>query len=241
MFAFKWLGQGGFELLVGDRRIVIDPYLSNSVLKLDGFNRLMPLPVEPGALKSDILITTHDHMDHLDPDTLMATDFSANTYAGPEDCLRHMRQIGIPEERTRRLGAGDVVHIGDARIMGVPAVHTAPEAIGVVVDYRGTRLYFSGDTLYDARLRDIGALDIDVMFICINGKLGNMDYREAARLARELNCRVAVPNHYGMFAENTIDPALFKDELADSGIYVHEPVFNEYCEIYELLRRAENG
>ena len=129
MFAFKWLGQGGFELLAGDKRIVIDPYLSNSVLQLDGFNRLMPLPIEPGELKSDLLITTHDHMDHLDPVTLTATDFSANTYAGPEDCLRHMRQIGIPEERTRRLGAGDVI------LKGANAIYTPTGETGVLIGH----------------------------------------------------------------------------------------------------------
>lgn len=241
MFTFKWLGQGGFDLTLGDKRIVIDPYLSDSVIKADGFARLLPLPLEPAELAADLIITTHDHLDHLDPETLAATDFERNTYAGPEDCLRHMREIGIPRARMKRLGAGDVLHVGEARLMGVPAVHTAPEAIGVVVEYRGVRLYFTGDTLYDARLSEVGALGIDVLFVCINGRLGNMTHQEAARLARELPCRAVVPNHYGMFAENTIDPALFEAEMAGSGIYVHRPAFNETTEVYELLRRAENG
>ena len=241
MFTFKWLGQGGFELTLGDKRVIIDPYLSDSVIKLDGFARLLPLPVKPEELSSDLLITTHDHLDHLDPDTLCATDFERNTYAGPEDCLRHMRKLGIPESRLRRLGAGDVLHVGEARLMGVPAVHTAPEAIGVVVEYRGVRLYFTGDTLYDERLAEVGALGIDVLFVCINGRLGNMEHGEAARLARELPCRVVVPNHDGMFAENTIDPAVFEADMAGSGIYVHRPEFNVTTELYELLRRAENG
>ena len=87
----------------------------------------------------------------------------------------------------------------------------------------------------------MGALGIDVMFVCINGRLGNMDYREAAKLAKALPCRVVVPNHYGMFAENTVDPDLFVNEMSGSGIYVHTPEFNTECEILELLRRAENG
>lgn len=241
MFSFKWLGQGGFDLTVGDKRIVIDPYLSDSVSQTDGFKRIMPVPFSPCELRADLIIATHDHQDHLDPDTLCNAPSDANTFAGPEDCLKHMRALGIPEKSIRRLGAGDVMHLGEVRIMGVPAIHTAPEAIGVVIEYKDARLYFSGDTLYDKRLEDIGALGIDVMFICINGKLGNMDYHEAAKLAKRLPCRVAVPNHYGMFAENTIDPALFAEEMSGSGIYVHEPVFKENCEIYELLRRAENG
>ena len=59
--------------------------------------------------------------------------------------------------------------------------------------------------------------------------------------AKALPCRVVVPNHYGMFAENTVDPDLFVNEMSGSGIYVHTPEFNTECEILELLRRAENG
>lgn len=240
-FSFKWLGQGGFELRLGDRKVYIDPYLSDSVLGLDGFKRLPPVPIAPGELCSDLIITTHDHMDHLDPETLGASDFERNMYAGPEDCLRHMRKLGIPEARLERLGAGDVAHVGEARIMGVPAFHTAPEAIGVIVEYKGVRLYISGDTLYDAQLRDIALMDVDIASICINGRLGNMECAQAVELARELKCRVAIPMHYGMFAENTADPHEFEQGLAGSGIYVHIPEFDRECEIYELLRRSEHG
>lgn len=240
-FTFKWLGQGGFQLRLGDRQVYIDPYLSDSVLGLDGFKRLLPIPVLPNELESDLIIATHDHMDHLDPDTLAATDYARNMYAGPDDCLRHMRKLGIPEARLKRLGAGDVLHVGEARLMGVPAYHTAPEAIGVIVEYRGVRLCISGDTLYDARLRDLALMDVDVAFICINGRLGNMECAQAVELARALGCRVAVPMHYGMFAENTADPGEFERGLAGSGIWVHVPEFNRECEVYELLRRAEHG
>lgn len=239
-FSFKWLGQGGFELHLGDKKVYIDPYLSDSVVELDGFKRLLPIPTAPKELYSDLIITTHDHMDHLDPETLRFTDYTRNTYAGPDDCLKHLRALGIPEARLRRLGSGDVLHVGKARIMGVPAFHTAPEAIGVLIEYKGVRLYISGDTLYDAKLRDIALLDVDMAFICINGRLGNMECAQAVELARELNCRVAVPMHYGMFAENTADPNDFKQGLNGSGIYVHIPEFDQECEIYELLRRAEN-
>lgn len=241
MFSFKWLGQGGFDIALGGKRVIIDPYLSDSVSRTDGFKRMVPLPCSPADVRADLIITTHDHQDHLDPDTLCAMPADCNMFAGPESCVRHMRTLGIPEGRIRRFGAGDVIHLGDTRLMGVPAVHTSSEAIGVVIEYHGTRLYFSGDTLYDKRLEDVGALGIDVMFVCINGHLGNMDYREAAKIAKALPCRVVVPDHYGMFAENTVDPDLFVNEMSGSGIYVHTPEFNTECEILELLRRAENG
>ena len=39
MFSFKWLGQGGFDIALGDKRVIIDPYLSDSVSRTDGFKR----------------------------------------------------------------------------------------------------------------------------------------------------------------------------------------------------------
>jgi L-ascorbate metabolism protein UlaG (beta-lactamase superfamily) len=47
------------------------------------------------------------------------------------------------------------------------------------------------------------------LLVCINGKLGNMTAAEAARLAAALRPRVAIPMHYGMFADNTADPQEF--------------------------------
>ena len=43
----------------------------------------------------------------------------------------------------------------------------------------------------------------------INGKLGNMNLTEATQLMTEMRPRLAVPAHYGMFAENTADHAEF--------------------------------
>lgn len=132
------------------------------------------------------------------------------------------------------LGQGDVLHLGEARLMGVYARHTE-DSIGLVVEYGGLRLYCTADTLWDERLADIGALGIDILFTCINGRLGNMNVEEAAALARRLPCRTAVPVHYGMFAENTEDPQKFVKALAGSGIQTPVLEFAKARSVYDLL------
>ena len=57
---------------------------------------------------------------------------------------------------------------------------------------------------------------VDVLFICINGKLGNMNVEEAIRLTGEIGAKVGVPTHYGMFAENTEDPAKYTSRVKPS-------------------------
>lgn len=76
----------------------------------------------------------------------------------------------------------------------------------MVVAHEGMTFYFSGDTLYNEKLEEISKHNPDVMFICINGKLGNMNVEEAVKLTGIIKPKLAVPTHYGMFASNTEDP-----------------------------------
>ncbi len=70
--------------------------------------------------------------------------------------------------------------------------------------------YISGDTLYSpafaVQVRALAAQPLDAAFVCINGRLGNMNATDAAALVAQLQPRVAVPMHYGLFAGNTADP-----------------------------------
>ena len=86
-------------------------------------------------------------------------------------------------------------------------------AIGVVVGHNDLTLYFSGDTQYNQKLEELKKHNIDVMFICINGKLGNMNATEAVRLTEKINPKVAIPTHYGMFESNTENPKNYTSKL----------------------------
>lgn len=228
-FRITWIGQGGFVFHLGDKTLCVDPYLSNSVANVDGFERMVPIPFKPEDLKADMIICTHDHMDHLDEETVKYTDFSRILYAGPDSCLKHYRAIGIPDQRLISLNRDESIGLGDAVIYGVYAAHTQ-DSIGVVLKYRGITCYVVGDSIYDERLLGAGKYKPDILLCCINGKLGNMNYLEAVRLARELGVKVAVPCHYGMFKENTEDPDKFLDELRRNGVGGFKMEYNRtYC------------
>jgi L-ascorbate 6-phosphate lactonase len=63
--------------------------------------------------------------------------------------------------------------------------------------------------------------------VCINGKLGNMNLQEAARLTAQLQPRQVLPMHWGLFAENTLDPLEFarlvEKEATRSQVLIPEP------------------
>ena len=66
-----WLGQAGLLMETEHCRVMVAPYLSSGVEKINPKN-YRRVPVDPAflACQPDILLLTHDHLDHLDPETL---------------------------------------------------------------------------------------------------------------------------------------------------------------------------
>ena len=63
--------QGGL-LFENDRiKILVDPYLSDSVGSLDERkHRRIPVDESLFDVQPDVILITHNHLDHLDPETL---------------------------------------------------------------------------------------------------------------------------------------------------------------------------
>ena len=86
----------------------------------------------------------------------------------------------------------------------------APDAIGVLLEMGGHRLYFSGDTAFHEELFcGVAKFQPEIVFMSVNGKFGNMNAEEGARAAELTGARYAVPCHCWTFAEHGGDPGLF--------------------------------
>jgi hypothetical protein len=201
----EWIGQSGYILRTAEATLVLDPYLSDAVNRVAGRPRLFSAPIEPEAIRANAVVCTHDHLDHLDPDAIVRMDADLHFLTTCEG-RKKLRSLG--RENVTALHVGDTIAVGNMTVTAVYARHTV-EAFGVVVRGDGVTLYFSGDTLFDKRLYGVAQFAPDVTFLCINGKLGNMNVSEAVEVARSIGAPVNVPNHYGMFASNTEDPAKF--------------------------------
>ena len=67
----SWLGQAGLLFETNGIKIIVDPYLSDSVEKIQPhFWRRVPVDKSFLEITPDIIVLTHDHLDHTDPDTL---------------------------------------------------------------------------------------------------------------------------------------------------------------------------
>ena len=229
-FSLQWLGQGGYLIRNGNSSVCIDPYFSDCVEKSSGKKRLVPPPFPPEDLTADLVICTHDHLDHLDVDAVPLFSHGKQLFAGPDSCCRHLSQLGIEPDRLRPFCRGDSMEIGGLTLYAVHAEHTE-DSIGVVVSHPEAILYFTADSLYSPKLLEVKKYCPELVVTCINGKLGNMSAEDAAVLTAALSPKTGIPSHYGMFMENTEDPHSYTTKLAGSPV---KTMILEYGKVYPV-------
>jgi len=208
------IGQAGFIIRSGDVAVAIDPYLSDSVGKVaPEFSRILPVPIQPEELRVDLLLVTHDHLDHLDPETIGRYPHKKDTlFVAPRLACRKLESLGIPRANIVRVDAGEETSIRGIRVRGVYAVPTGPDVLDTC-GYRlelagGKSVYHSSDTAW-SELLEQAAARADVLLVCINGKFGNLNVHQAVRLARAVQPRIAVPMHYDLMELNAENPRMF--------------------------------
>lgn len=203
-----WLGQGGYLVKTAHGSFAVDPFCGEA--KGNG-KRLYPTFIPKGSEHVDMVLTTHDHWDHFDPETYR--DYIIpDVIVGPGSCMDALKKSGLPQEGIL-LSRGNVLNRSGFKITATTADHT-PDSIGYLVEFEECKLYFTGDTLFTTKLlTDNYGMRPDVTFICINGKLGNMGYSEAAAYCKIIETKVAVPNHYDMMLHNTENPKEFTDSM----------------------------
>ena len=215
-----FMGQAGFIIKDDKGRLIaIDLYLSDCCERYFGFKRLMPKLISAIDLKFDVVITTHAHYDHFDPDSIpqmvnRSTDFYTSEGGIPE-CER----LGMRTDNISVLKVGNSYKNGDMTIHAVYCNHgeLAPDAVGIVIELAGKKLYFVGDTSYNPdQLNCELTRNVDFMAVPVNGAFGNLNEQESVLLAKHLNAKLVVPCHFWNFAEHLGNPYLFLDNAKKS-------------------------
>jgi L-ascorbate metabolism protein UlaG (beta-lactamase superfamily) len=236
-----WLGQSGFLLRTRGATILFDPYLSDSLTRKYAATgkphvRLTERVIDPARLTGiDVITSSHNHTDHLDAETLLPL-LAANPRARllvPRANRAFVRErLGDVAGRLLEIDAGESVEAAGVTFHGIAAAHDDVERdelgrcrfLGYVALTGAGAVYHSGDTrLHDALAPALAPFAPRVALLPINGHrperrvAGNLDGREAARLAREIRAGLAIPHHFDMFEFNTAPPDEFADECRRLG------------------------
>jgi L-ascorbate metabolism protein UlaG (beta-lactamase superfamily) len=223
-FRVIWLGQSGFLFESRGEKLLIDPFYSDIVEQKEGFKRLMQAPIPIEGLDPSVIFITHNHLDHFDPIALpeIHAFYPTIPIIGPESVMKKANEMGFTPSVLKHIEKGKTIEIGNFKITATAAYHSDPFSVGCLIEVGDKTIYYSGDTLLtDTLLDDIISIKkrpIDIVFIVINGRLGNMNVQEAIKLTSQLNPKLAIPMHYGMFAENTEDPSIFTNGCAEKSI-----------------------
>lgn len=226
-FHLWWLGQSGFLLQWKGKRVLIDPYLSDSLTKKylttdKPHTRMSELVVKPGLLKNISVVTSsHNHTDHLDAETLIPVlknnpeikfiiPEANRDFVGERLNCNKDFPIGLSDKQS--------VTINEFTFHGIPAKHNEIERdangnckyMGYVIEFGKYKVYHSGDTIWFKEM--VGILQpfgVDVALLPINGNkperkvAGNLDCKEAAELGKAIGAGCVIPCHYDMFTFNT--------------------------------------
>lgn len=206
-----WLTQAGLLFDNGTIKIMVDPYLSDSCGKANPTkHRRMPVDESIFDVKPDVILITHDHLDHLDPETVerfLADTSKSIIVMAPEAPFRKLVQYKNGHNYVR-LSPHSVWSAGGVTFYSVKAEHSDPTAAGFILDDGMKTYYVSGDTLYNYDVIDdvLDLVDsgVDYAFLPINGVGNNMNAKDAADFAYEIGAKCGVPVHWGLFDD--IDP-----------------------------------
>lgn len=209
-----WLGQAGFYLAADHgTAIMIDPYLSDSLLRDRGEKYHREVPVNEEFLKArvDVLVITHAHADHMDLATLDQV-FTVNhgmAVMAPRNVLSQLRARYGELVNYMLFEPGVEITINGILFRASYACHSDECPIGVIMEGEGKVLCHTGDTMFHTRLIKELPVEADLLMLPINGVGNNMNAVDAARLARSIRPRLVMPMHWDMFKAYGCDVELF--------------------------------
>jgi len=201
-----WFRQAAFRFEGAEVAIYIDPWGT-------------PADAPP----ADLILITHAHFDHFQPDEIARLSTPTTRLVAPRDVAAELTGD------VTAVAPGESHEVAGLRFTTVPAYNTREEAldfhpkanrwVGYVFELDGRTYYHAGDTDHAAELDEITT---DMAFVPIGGHY-TMDAVEAAGLVRAIAPELAVPMHFGLVVGSPTDGERFRDAAAPVTVEVMTP------------------
>ncbi len=228
-----WVGHATVLIQIHDKVIITDPVFSNTVGLLA--KREVDPGLDPASIpRLDAILISHIHMDHFSYSSLGLLPRTARLFV-PSGGIEYTPEFGFRE--TLPVKPWQVFDEDGLRITAVPAQHfggrygfdagwnNEPTWTGYVIEYKGTTVFFAGDTGYNPDFfREIGQrFRIDVALIPIAPveprefmSRVHADPKEALQIFQDLGATLMIPIHHDTFFQGLEPtPAYAKTILQD--------------------------
>ena len=178
----KWLGHASFLIKALEKTIYIDPYAGDY------------------EEKADIILITHGHGDHCDPEKIAAVRGEDTLIVTSLDCARSMQgniiSMSLGDKRELQgveIEAVEAYNLKRFRSPGVP-FHPKETQIAFIISAENKRVYHAGDTDFIPEMNRLKAKKIDLALIPSGGTY-TMDVEEAIEATVAINPKLVIPIH----------------------------------------------
>jgi L-ascorbate metabolism protein UlaG (beta-lactamase superfamily) len=180
----RLLGHASFKLKVDDKVIYIDPYAGDD---------------SEYAEKANLILITHKHRDHSDPTKIALMQDESTTILTSSDNAENLTGNVVA------IDPGEKQEVEGITVYGVPGYnvmrkrdsgepfHPREIQTAFVIEAKGKRIYFAGDTEFIEEMKDLK--DIDYALLPIDGKY-TMDPTEALDAVGAIKPKNVIPMHW---------------------------------------------
>lgn len=193
----QWYGQSSVRIESSGKFIYIDPYLVT----------------DKGP--AELIFITHSHGDHFSIEDIRKIVTNTTKIYAPKECCKKLISEGIVN--CKEVAPGQTLNIDGIKVKVVPAYNIAKnfharekKFVGYLLTVDGIKIYHPGDT---ERIPEMKEIKCDIVFMPLGQTYTMQNVEEAVNAVLDVQAKVAIPFHYGMYEGATADAQSFKDLL----------------------------
>ena len=255
-----WIGHATFLIKLGDTTIITDPVFSKNTGPLTfGPKRYVDPAIKLDEVpKTDLLLLTHNHYDHLDASAIRNFPHKNTKVLLPLKLSKYFKRFKDVNE----LDWYDEIQVNkDIKVTLLPAVHWSKRSLwdtnktlwgNFLIEYKGKKILFASDTGYGNIYKELGNKygPIDVTFINIGAynfypmmpvkdkSIYHTNPEEALQIGKDLNSKKVVGMHWGtvvLSLEPIMEPPKrFEDSAKNFGYSKDDAIIFKIGELKKL-------
>ena len=255
-----WIGHATFLIKLGNTTIITDPLFSkNTGPLIFGPKRYVDPAIKLKEIpKTDLLLLTHNHYDHLDASTIRNYPHKNTKVLLPLNLSKYFKKFKDVNE----LDWYEEIQVNkDIKVTLLPAVHWSKRSLwdtnktlwgNFLIEYKNKKILFASDTGYgdiykklgnqygpiDITFINIGAYNFYPMMAVKDKSIYHTNPEQALNIGKDLKSRKVIGMHWGTIVlslEPIMEPPVrFKDNAEEYGFKREDAIIFKIGEFQSL-------